>query len=154
LLLNKADLRTVEQLESLKIQWLTRFAFDKTYFISALHHQNTDKLLADIVELMPIHPAFYPKDQLTDRPERFFVSEIVREKILELYHQEIPYSCEVAVHTLKKTKKKISSAFMPTYLLAAKAKKISLSARVAQPSNNSVLLLALLSKPFWTKKYF
>lgn len=106
LLLNKADLRTVEQLESLKIQWLTRFAFDKTYFISALHHQNTDKLLADIVELMPIHPAFYPKDQLTDRPERFFVSEIVREKILELYHQEIPYSCEVAVHTFKEDEEK------------------------------------------------
>ena len=50
-----------------------------------------------IIKHLPEGPEYYPKDQFTDRSERFFVSEIIREKILELYHQEIPYSCEVVV---------------------------------------------------------
>jgi GTP-binding protein Era len=106
LLLNKSDLCAPASLKLLEDKWLSRFAFDKVFHISALKRENTDTLLAAIIDEMPLHPAFYPKDQLTDRPERFFVSEIVREKILDLYHQEIPYSCEVAVHTFKEDEEK------------------------------------------------
>ena len=52
-------------------------------------------------EHLPEGPAYYPKDQLTDKPERFFVTEIIREKILEQYHDEIPYSCEIAIESFK-----------------------------------------------------
>ena len=77
--------------------------FDETAPVSALHHANTDQLLQMIVDSLPKGPAYYPKDQLTDRPERFFVSEIIREKILELYHQEIPYYAEVVVTDFEET---------------------------------------------------
>lgn len=119
LLLNKADLRTPEQLEELKAKWMAFYEFDKVYFISALHKQNTETLLTDIIAEMPAHPAFYPKDQFTDRPERFFVSEIIREKILELYHQEIPYSCEVMVHTFKEDEEK-NLVRIYAYILASR----------------------------------
>ena len=56
--------------------------------------------------MLPESPAFYPKDQLTDKPERFFVSEIIREKILQQYQQEIPYSAEVVIESFKETKTK------------------------------------------------
>ena len=65
--------------------------------ISALNKEGTDRLLSKIVERLPINPPYYPKDQMSDRSERFFVSEIIREKILMIYKQEIPYSCEVIV---------------------------------------------------------
>ncbi|MEM1220147.1 MAG: GTPase Era, partial [Bacteroidota bacterium] len=69
--------------------------------IAALHHTNTQELLEAIQSALPEGPTYYPKDQLTDRPERFFVSEIIREKILEQYHQEIPYSVEIIVDYFK-----------------------------------------------------
>ena len=63
--------------------------------ISVKEKFQTDSLVEKIVELLPIHPAYFPKDQLTDKTERFFVNEKIREKILNLYKQEIPYSVEV-----------------------------------------------------------
>ncbi len=69
--------------------------------ISALKGEGTDTLLQLIKDAVPEGPAYYPKDQLTDRTERFFVGEIIREKILELYHQEIPYAAEVDVESFK-----------------------------------------------------
>ena len=69
--------------------------------ISALYGANLDQLLKAIRELLPESPPYFPKDQLTDRPERFFVAEIIREKILELYKQEVPYSCEVKIESFK-----------------------------------------------------
>ncbi len=77
---------------------------NKIFHISALNKQNTAELLADLVASIPEGEPYYPKDQLTDRPERFFIAEIIREKILTLYGQEIPYSCEVYVQTFKETK--------------------------------------------------
>ena len=59
-----------------------------------------------ILGALPEGPEYYPKDQLTDRPERFFVSEIIREKILDLYHQEVPYSCEVSIEEFQETETK------------------------------------------------
>ncbi len=101
LVINKIDKLTEAQLEGLKAQWLKLFAFTQVFEVSALEKRGVQELLAAVVEQMPRHPAYYPADQLTDRNERFFVAEIVREKILELYHQEVPYSCEVHVHTFK-----------------------------------------------------
>jgi len=68
---------------------------------SALHNFNVDFVLKKIIELLPEHPAYYPKDELTDRSERFFVSEMIREKILQYYKKEIPYAVEVIVDSFK-----------------------------------------------------
>jgi GTP-binding protein Era len=103
LVLNKMDLASKEKLEMVKNAWLAQFAFAEVVEISAKEKRNTDFLFQQILKYLPEGPEYYPKDQLTDRAERFFVSEIVREKILELYHQEIPYSCEVLVESFKET---------------------------------------------------
>lgn len=101
LVLNKTDLATPEKVLELIKWWNEQVPFTETLPIAALHKLNTDTLLTQIQAHLPEGPAYYPKDQLTDRPERFFVSEIIREKILDLYHQEIPYSTEVAVESFK-----------------------------------------------------
>jgi len=71
------------------------------YAISALEKFNIEGLFDRIIELLPEGPAWFPKDQLTDKTERFIVSEIVREKIFKNYQKEIPYSCEVVVEEFK-----------------------------------------------------
>ncbi|MCB0561734.1 MAG: GTPase Era [Lewinellaceae bacterium] len=101
LVLNKVDLISDGRLLHLIKEWNERVNFTETIPISALHHNNTDRLLEVILQYLPEGPAYYPKDQLTDRPERFFISEIIREKILLLYHQEVPYSSEVIVTSFK-----------------------------------------------------
>ncbi|MCB0518635.1 MAG: GTPase Era [Lewinellaceae bacterium] len=101
--LNKTDLAMPERILGLMKWWNDRIPFTEIYPVSALQKTNTDKLLEGIRKYLPEGPEYYPKDQLTDRPERFFVSEIIREKILELYHQEIPYSSEVIVESYKET---------------------------------------------------
>ncbi len=104
LVINKIDTSGVEASNKLAAWWSNRVTFTEIIFISALKKQNTEGLLAKIVERLPESPAYYPKDQLTDRPERFFVAEIIREKILLLYEQEIPYSCQVNIDEFKETK--------------------------------------------------
>jgi GTP-binding protein Era len=101
LVLNKVDLLDEARLEAWQAGWAARFPFDRILPISALHHTRTQELLQEILQVLPEGPEYYPKDQLTDRPERFFVSEIIREKILLLYHQEIPYSVDVAIESFK-----------------------------------------------------
>ena len=101
LIVNKSDLVEEDKLDPIVTAFSERGKFARVFVISALNNRNVDELYAAIEGSMPIHPPFYPKDQLTDKPERFFVSEIVREKILEQYHQEIPYSCEVIVESFK-----------------------------------------------------
>lgn len=101
LVINKTDLAQPEKVLELIQWWNEQVPFTETLPIAALHKLNTDKLLEQIQAHLPEGPEYYPKDQLTDRPERFFVSEIIREKILELYHQEIPYSTEVAIESFK-----------------------------------------------------
>lgn len=75
--------------------------------ISALNRFGTDILLKRIKELLPDSPPYFDKDQLTDKPARFFVSEIIREKILLYYDKEIPYSVEVSVQSFKEDEKRI-----------------------------------------------
>lgn len=103
LVINKSDLATDEQTETLRQWWNERIPFAETVVISALKRTNTDLMLEHIRQYLPEGPEYYPKDQLTDRPERFFVAEIIREKILMLYQQEIPYSCEVFIDDYKET---------------------------------------------------
>ena len=103
LVLNKIDLLEDAQILQLLQKWNERLKFAEIIPISALQKKNTDRLLKLIIQYLPEGPVYYPKDQLTDRNERFFVSEIIREKILELYKQEVPYSCEVAVSSFKES---------------------------------------------------
>lgn len=103
LVLNKIDLSDQATIIAQIETWQKRLKLAGIFPIAALHQQGTEGLLKTIIESLPEGPAYYPKDQLTDRPERFFVSEIIREKILENYHQEIPYSVEVGVESFKET---------------------------------------------------
>ncbi|MEZ4987570.1 MAG: GTPase Era [Saprospiraceae bacterium] len=103
LVLNKMDTSNQQEVLARISQWREWVDFAEVFPISALHQQGTDGMLKAIIAALPEGPAYYPKDQLTDRPERFFVSEIIREKIMENYHQEIPYSVEVVVESFKET---------------------------------------------------
>ncbi|MEY4964133.1 MAG: hypothetical protein RLZZ323_1452 [Bacteroidota bacterium] len=95
LLLNKIDNSNQEQLEEQVAFWTAKVPNAEIFPISALQNFNVSEVLARIIELLPESPAYYPKDQLTDKPERFFVNEIIREKILLNYSKEIPYAVEI-----------------------------------------------------------
>lgn len=95
LLLNKIDNSNQEQLEEQAELWQKKVPNAEFFPISALQGFNVQNVFNRIVELLPESPAFYPKDQLTDKPERFFVNEAIREKILIHYKKEIPYAVEV-----------------------------------------------------------
>ena len=101
LLINKIDLVTEDQVNSMVDDYEMLEIFDKIFPISAMHKTGVDQIMPAIIDALPEHPPFYPKDQLTDRPERFFVTEMIRDHILELYHQEVPYSCEVIIEDFK-----------------------------------------------------
>ena len=104
LLLNKTDLVAPQRAEDVTGWWKKRFQFAETMSISALKDPKTcAELLQKIVARLPEGDAYYPEDQLTDRPERFFAGEIIREKIFLLYQDEIPYSCEVSIESFKET---------------------------------------------------
>lgn len=115
LVLNKIDLASADEILQKIKWWNDRIEFTETYPISALEKKNTEALLKGIQQHLPEGPEYYPKDQLTDRPERFFVSEIIREKILENYHQEIPYSTEVNVESFKEDKTKSGEPLVRIY---------------------------------------
>ena len=95
LLLNKIDKSNQEQLEEMVQYWTEKVPTAEIHPISALEGFNVSAVFNRIIELLPESPAFYPKDTLTDKPERFFVNEIIREKILMHYKKEIPYSVEI-----------------------------------------------------------
>ena len=103
LLINKIDLSNQEKVEEQIAYWTE--VFEKAYVmpISAITNFNTEKVLNQIIDLLPESPPFYPKDELTDKTMRFFISEIIREKILLFYKQEIPYSVEVVVESYKES---------------------------------------------------
>ena len=106
-LINKIDLASEEQIAELRTFWQENLPDAKILEISALHKINTDKLFEQIIELLPAGEAWFPKNQLTDKTERFIVSEIIREKILQNYQKEIPYSSEVVVEEFKEDEKLI-----------------------------------------------
>jgi len=95
LLLNKVDTADQELLENQAEYWQELLPTVELHPISALTNFNIKNVFQRIIELLPESPAYYPKDQLTDRPERFFVNETIREKILMHYKKEIPYAVEI-----------------------------------------------------------
>lgn len=95
LLLNKIDTSDQAQLETQVQLWAEKVPNAEIYPISALEGFNVKEVFLRLVELLPESPPFYPKDQLTDKPERFFINESIREKILIHYKKEIPYAVEV-----------------------------------------------------------
>lgn len=97
---NKIDIDEQKTIESIEFFEESK-KFNKVLPISALANVNLNELKAFIVENLPEHPKYYPDDDLSDETERFFVSEIIREHIFELYEKEIPYSCEVAIEEFK-----------------------------------------------------
>lgn len=99
--INKIDLGNMMTLETEVENWKTKMDHATILPVSALHRANLDQVFKAIYRLLPDAPPLYPKDELTDRSQRFFVSEIIREKILLNYNQEIPYSVEVAVESFK-----------------------------------------------------
>ncbi|MBX7181516.1 MAG: GTPase Era [Bacteroidia bacterium] len=99
--LNKVDISKQENIPLIKQRWEELLPGKEMIFISALHEYNIDLLLSKILQLLPESPAYYPKDQLTDKTERFFVSEIIRGKMLSLYAKEIPYSAEIQINYFK-----------------------------------------------------
>ena len=107
LLINKIDESDQKTLGDIVERWHALLPQAEILPISAKNKFGTDLLLRRIQELLPESPPYFDKDQLTDKPARFFVSEIIREKILLYYDKEIPYSVEVKVERFKETEKKI-----------------------------------------------
>lgn len=107
LIINKIDLTTQDTLERLVEFWHTQLPEAEIFPISAQERFGVAQLFDAIKEALPAGPPFFPKDQLTDKPARFFVDEIIREKILLNYDKEIPYSVEVEVESFKEEDKLI-----------------------------------------------
>ncbi len=105
LLINKIDLTNQESLEDKVDQWRAILPDAEIFPVSALRKFNIDNLFKRILELLPESPPFFPKDMLTDKSERFIVGEIIREKILVYYKQEIPYSVEIEIESFSEEKK-------------------------------------------------
>ena len=105
LLINKIDLADEPKLHTKVAEWTAKLPNAEIVPISALLNVNVSMVMKRILDLLPEHAPFYDKEQLTDKPERFFVSEIIREKILMNYQKEIPYSTEVVVESFKEDEK-------------------------------------------------
>ena len=106
-LINKIDLSDQKALNQKVDEWHAVLPNAEIMPISALHRFGVDIVLKRIQELLPESPAYFDKDQWTDKPARFFVTEIIREKILLYYDKEIPYSVEVVVEQFKETAQSI-----------------------------------------------
>ncbi|TDI69525.1 MAG: GTPase Era [Bacteroidetes bacterium] len=104
LAVNKLDLVSQDQLLPLVQSYSDEVEFEEVIPISALKGTNLDKLIAEIVNRLPFGPPLYPKDVVSEHPERFFVAEIIREKIFQQFRQEIPYSCQVNVVSFEERK--------------------------------------------------
>ena len=101
LVLNKIDLSSEEELKRKMEEWEAEIQPAAIIPISALHNANIQTLFDAVITRLPFHPPYFSEDELTDKPERFFASEIVREKIFLNYRQEIPYSSEVVISEFK-----------------------------------------------------
>lgn len=101
LVINKIDEAKQNEVENLINLYKEKNIFAKIITTSATMGINVQNLIEELVDLLPEHPKYYPEDQLSDENERFFVSEIIREKVFELYRDEIPYSTEVEIEEFK-----------------------------------------------------
>jgi GTPase len=103
LLINKIDLAKENQVQEKIDYWKEKINAKEIIPISAINNFNIETIFGRIMELMPNHPPYFDKDELTDKSERFFAAEIIREKIFLNYKKEIPYSCEVVVIEFKES---------------------------------------------------
>jgi len=104
LIINKIDQqKDPTGIEKLKVYWENVLPSEEIIPVSALQGTHTEKILPSILKHLPEHPPYYPKDQLSDKPERFFASEIIREKIFQTYRKEVPYSTEVVITEFNET---------------------------------------------------
>lgn len=101
LLINKVDKAPKAERQSVIDYWKTHLAAKEIIPVSALTGENVEKIFPALLNLLPEHPAYFPKDDFTNRSERFFASEMIREKIFQNYNQEIPYSTEVGIEDFK-----------------------------------------------------
>ena len=99
--INKIDKSNEELVKEKILYWEEKLKPQAIFAVSALHDHNVPAVMQFIMDNLPEHPAYYDKDTLTDRNERFFVSEIIREKVFKLYDKEIPYSTEVIITAFK-----------------------------------------------------
>ncbi|HAB52931.1 MAG TPA: GTPase Era [Ignavibacteriales bacterium] len=118
LLLNKVDLSNQDDISTLIEKQQSTNLFTKVIPISAKRNFNLTDIINSVVELIPEHPKYYPDDELTDESERFFVAEIIREKILEHYSEEVPYSSEVLIADFKE--REIGKDFIEAYVIVEK----------------------------------
>jgi GTP-binding protein Era len=156
LILNKKDLVSEAVLFKKIIEWKDKANFQEIIPISALHNKGTDAVIECILDNLPIGPVYYPKDQFTDRPERFFVSEIIREKILMNYYQEIPYACEVVVDAFEEDedpKKNLVRIHATIYVARASQKNIIIGKKGAAIKNVGVNARYAIEK-FLDKKVY
>jgi GTPase len=103
--INKIDLSDQEKIMKEIEKWQKAIPETEIIPISALKSFNVEKLMQSIIDKLPVSPPFYPKDELTDKPVRFFISEMIREKVLLYYQKEIPYSVEVVINEYKEDEK-------------------------------------------------
>lgn len=103
LIINKIDLASAEDIEEKIAHWKGIFQPAEILTLSALNGLGVGELMDRILTYLPVHPPYFPKDELTDKPERFFAAEIVREKIFLNYKKEVPYSCEVVITAFKES---------------------------------------------------
>ncbi len=104
-IINKIDKSTEEDVKAKIEYWQNTLQPNAIFAISALLNHNVTSVMDFVLEHLPEHPAYYDKEELTDKTERFFVSEIIREKVFKLYEKEIPYSTEVLVTSFKEETK-------------------------------------------------
>lgn len=104
IVINKIDESNEEKIEEKISYWKNKLNPDAIIGTSALHNYNVDTIKDYIIAHLPVHPPYYDKDELTTRSERFFVSEMIREKIFKFYKKEIPYSTEVIITSFKEGK--------------------------------------------------
>lgn len=104
-LINKIDGATQEQVDEKQVFWQELLKPKHIYAISALHKYNLEGIMGMVLDYLPEHPPYYDKEDLTDKNQRFFVSEIIREKIFNNYQKEIPYSTEVIITSYKEEEK-------------------------------------------------
>jgi GTP-binding protein Era len=105
LLINKIDKATPAMVSEFTEKWKAKIPRAEIHAISALEKINLDTIMSRLIDMLPPGEAYYDKDELTNKPERFFVTEIIREKILKNYKKEIPYSTEVVVEEFKEEAK-------------------------------------------------
>jgi len=105
LVMNKLDLAKGSQADDKITYWKEMIDFDAVIKVSALEKLHTEELFQLIIDALPEHPPYFPKDELTDKPERFFVDEIIREKIFLNYKKEVPYSTQVVTTSFQEDEK-------------------------------------------------